>query len=138
MDQGFEALIGFASAHGDAFELFEFAEEVFDEMPPLVHLQVDVDGVDALRPLRDDDFRPALAQFLDDPVGVEGLVAEQGVERDPIDERRHADRVVAVSRQQHEAHEIAQGIAQREDLGRPPALGLAYGLIVSPPFAPWP
>src|SRR5678815_4869634 len=48
----------------------------------------------------------------------------------------HTDRVVAVSRQKHEAHKIAQGITQREDLGRPAIFGLAYGLALSPPFAP--
>lgn len=138
MDQGLEALIGFASAHGDALELFEFAEEVFDEMPPLVHLQIDVDGADPLRHLRDDDFRAALVEFFDDPVGIEGLVAEQCVELDAFDERRHSDRVMAISRQQLEAHEVAQGIAKSENLGRPTTLGLAYGLILSPPFAPWP
>jgi hypothetical protein len=30
MDDGVEALVSFVGAHGDAFELFEFAEEVFD------------------------------------------------------------------------------------------------------------
>ena len=73
-------------------------------------------------------------------------LAKQGIELDPVDERGHTDRVVAVSRQQHEPHEVAQGIAKGEDFGRPTALGFAYacpelrrrGLILSPPFAPWP
>ncbi len=138
MDQGFEALVGLASAHGDAFELFEFAEEVLDEMPPLVHLQVDIERGEALWALGNDDLGPALVEFGDDPVGVEGLVAEQGIELDPGDQRRHSDGVVAVSRQQLETHEVTQGIAKREDFGRPAALGLAYGLILSPPFAPCP
>ena len=136
MDQCLEALIGFACAHGDALELFEFTEEVFDEMPPFVHLQIDVDGVDPLWHLRDDDFCPALIEFFDDPVGIEGLVAQQGTELDTFYERGHSDCVVAISRQQHEPHEVAQGIAQGKYLGRPTALGLAYGLILSPPFAP--
>ena len=133
-----EALIGFACAHGDALELFEFAEEVFDEMSPLVHLEVDIDGSFPPRPLRYDDLGTALVEFLNDPVGVESLVAKEGIERDSVDERGHADRVVAVSRQEHEPHEVAQGIAKGKDFGRPTALGFAYGLILSPPFAPWP
>jgi ATP-dependent protease HslVU (ClpYQ) peptidase subunit len=36
MDHGGEALIGLAGAHRDAFELFEPAEEVLNEMPPFV------------------------------------------------------------------------------------------------------
>ena len=121
MDQGFEALISFAGAHGDALELFEFAEEVFDEVPPLVHLQIDVEGVEPFRPLRDHDLGPALVEFLDDPVGVERLIAQQRIELDPVDERGYSDRVVAISRQQHEAYQVAQGIGESEDLGRPAA-----------------
>ncbi len=133
-----EALVGLACAHGDAFELFEFAEEVFDEVAPFVHLLVDIARRDALWPLRDDDLGAALVEFGDDPVGVEGLVAEQGIELDPVDERRYTDRVVAIAGKQFEAHQVAQGIGEHEDLGRPPAFGLAYGLILSPPFAPCP
>jgi hypothetical protein len=34
-------LVGFVAAHGDAFELLEFAEEVFDQVTPLVDFRVD-------------------------------------------------------------------------------------------------
>ena len=98
-------------------------------MPPLVHFQIDGDGTDPFGPLRDDDLCSALVELLDDPVGIGRLVAKQGIEPD-------ADGVIAVSRQQHEAHQVAQGIGERDDLGRPATLGLAYGLILSPPFAP--
>jgi hypothetical protein len=40
--------------------------------------------------------------------------------------------------QEHEADEIAQRVGQREDLGGHAALGAADGLVLSPPFAPWP
>ncbi len=136
MDQGFEALIGFACAHGDALELFEFAEEIFDQVTPLVHFQIDVDRADPLRHLGDHNLCPTLVEFFDDPVGVEGLITEQSAEFDARDERRHADGVIAISRQQYEAHKIAQRIGEGEYLGGPTALGLAYGLILSPPFAP--
>ena len=53
-------------------------------------------------------------------------------------ERRNTDRIVAMARQQDEAHEIAERIGHREDFGRPAAFRLADGLILSPPFAPWP
>ena len=33
-----------SAAHGDAFELLELAEEVFDQVPPFVHLLVDAAG----------------------------------------------------------------------------------------------
>ena len=70
------------------------------------------------------------------PVGIERLVAKQGIEPGAVDQRGDADGVMAVSRQQHEAHQVAQGIGERDDLGRPATLGLAYGLILSPPFSP--
>jgi len=41
MDHGGEALIGLVGAHGDAFEFLEFAEEVLDQVSPLVELGVD-------------------------------------------------------------------------------------------------
>lgn len=138
MDHCREALIGFACAHGDAFEFFEFAEEVFDQVTPLVHLQIDVDRADTLRHLRDYNLGSALVQFFDDPVGIEGFIAEQGAELDACDQGRHAYGVVAISRQQYKAHKITQSIGEGEYFGRPATLGLAYGLILSPPFAPWP
>lgn len=138
MDQSFEAMIGFAGAHGNPLELFKFAEEVFDWVPPFVHLQIDIDRAGPLRHLRDDDLGPALVEFFNHPVGIESLVAKQGVKFDACDEWGSPDGVMTVSRQQHEANQVAQGVAKREYLGRPATLGLAYGLILSPPFAPWP
>jgi hypothetical protein len=41
-----------------------------------------------------------------------------------------------MARQQFKAHQIAQGIGEGENLGRHPAFRLAYGLALSPPFAP--
>lgn len=41
MDQGGEALIGFVAAHGDPFEFLEFAEEILDQVAPLVAFCID-------------------------------------------------------------------------------------------------
>ena len=62
MDHRCEALIGFVAAHGDALELFEFAEEILDQMTPFVHFQVDLERLASPRMLGDDDFRAALVQ----------------------------------------------------------------------------
>jgi hypothetical protein len=40
MDVGSEARIGFVCAHGDAFEFLELAEEIFDQVSPLVDFRV--------------------------------------------------------------------------------------------------
>jgi len=41
MDVCGEALIGFVRAHGDTFEFLELAEEILDQMAPLVDFSVD-------------------------------------------------------------------------------------------------
>src|SRR6266568_2431354 len=107
-------------------------------MTPFVAFQVDRNGVQPVRPLRDDDAGAASIHLGDDPVGIEGLVGDQGAELDAFDQRRDPHRVVALSRQQHESDEIAQGIGEGQDFGRHAALGLADGLALSPPFAPCP
>lgn len=131
-------MVGFTSSHGDALELFEFHEEILDEVAALVDFRVDDQGHKALWPLRDADQRAACVHLRDDPIAVESLVGQQRVEADALDQWGHAHRVEAVSRQQDETDEVAERIRQRQDLGRPAALRLAYRLTLSPPFEPCP
>src|SRR5713101_8088018 len=138
MDHGLEALVGFVGAHGDAFEFLEFTEEVLDQMTPFVHLGVGLVREGAPRVLRNHDLGTALIEIGDDFVAVEGLVGDQRAEFDPLDERRDADGIEALSRQQDESDEGAQGVGEGEDFGRHAALGFADGLALSPPFAPCP
>ena len=105
-------------------------------MAPFVNLGIDDERVDALRALGDDDAGAALVQFGDDPVGIESLVSDQRAELDAMDQRGNAHRVVALARQEVEADQIAERVGEREDFGGPAALGLAYGLALSPPFEP--
>src|SRR6202043_3287786 len=63
---------------------------------------------------------------------------DQRAELDPLDQRRNTDGVEALPRQQDESHQIAEGIGERQDLGRHAAFGAADGLALSPPFAPCP
>jgi hypothetical protein len=72
--------------------------------------------------LGDDDLGAARVEIGDNGVAVERLVGDQRVEDQSLDERRHAHRVEAVSRQKHEAHEIAERIGEGQDL------------VVIPPF----
>ena len=110
-------------------------KEVLDQVAGFVKFQVDLQGFQALGALRDADQGPACVHVLDDPIAVEGLVrcplmvcwqtmrgGQQGVEFQTLDQRGHADRVVAISRHQHKPHEIAQGVGQGQDFGRPAAL----------------
>src|SRR5579863_5588200 len=122
MDHGAEALVGFAGAHGDAFELFEFAEEIFDEMAPFVHFGVDLERLGAAWVLRYDDFGTALIKVCDDGIAVESLVGEQGTELDARDQGLNTNRIEAMPWQQHEPDKIAQRISQGENLGGHAAL----------------
>src|SRR6185436_13355729 len=75
----------------------------------------------------------------DDVVGIKGRVGDQRAELNALDQRRNAHSIKALSGQQHEADEIAEGIGKGHDFGRHAALGAANGLARSPPFAacPW-
>ena len=92
MDDGGEALIGLVGAHGDAFEFLELAEEVFDQVPPLVEFGIERKRSRTSRMLRDDDLGAALVQRGNDGIAVEGLVGDQSAEGDSVDQRSDADR----------------------------------------------
>src|SRR5512134_2092428 len=138
MDGGSVAGVGFVVARGDATELFDFLEEVLDQVAPFVHLAIIRNFSGSTGIGRDDGQRASLVQLSPEPVAVKGLIANQRVEGDATKQRRHTDTVVPLARQQNEAHEIAERIDQRHDLGRQTAARLADGLIFSPPFAPVP
>src|SRR5436190_8453057 len=107
-------------------------------MTPFVHFLVDGERFRAARMLGDDDLGAARIEFGDDGVAVERLVGDQRLEGQPLDERGDANGVEALSGQQHEAHQIAERIGQRQDFGGHAAFRTADGLALSPPFAPCP
>src|SRR5882757_9972058 len=138
MDHGSEALIGLAGSHCDAFELLEPAEEVLDEMPPFVHLLVDGKRLGTARMLGDDGLGTAGVEIRDDDVAVERLVGDQRVEGQSFDERWHTHGVKALTREKHEAHQIAERVGERQDFGGHAAFRTTDRLILGPPFAPCP
>lgn len=118
MDDGFEALVGFVIARGDAAESLDLAEEVLDQMAPLVHLEVAGNASGPVGLWRYHGHRAPVVQIGADHVAVEGLVRQQGGEVEILQKRGNTNAVVSLSRQQDEAHEIAQRIDQGDDLGR--------------------
>ena len=90
-------------------------------MAPLVDLTIDVEWPETLGALGDHDLRPALVHVLDDPVRIERLVGDQATEFEVFDKRGDANGIVSLSRQQNEAHQVAQAIGQDQDFGRPTA-----------------
>jgi hypothetical protein len=62
-------------------------------MAPFVHLRVDGERLYAAGVLGDDDLGAARVEIGDDGVAVEGLVSDQGVEGQSLDQRRNANRI---------------------------------------------
>lgn len=85
----------------------------------------------------DDDLGSPLVQVRYQPVRIERLVGDQTVEFH-VFEWSNTHHIVTLTGQQDKTHQIAQRIRQCQDFGRHTASGFAYGLILSPPFAPWP
>src|SRR5215210_1553766 len=138
MDHGAEAVIGFVVARSDAPEFFELAEEVFDEMTPAIHRIVAHGLVRSIGLGRDDGGGPARVQFGPQPIHIEGPVGQQRGQIEILDERRDPDAVVALTGQEHKAHQIAECIDERHDLGGQAAARAPDGLRLSPPLAPVP
>src|ERR1700694_2879746 len=107
-------------------------------MPPFVHLLVDGKRLCAARMLGDDDLGAARVEICDDGVAVECLVGDQRVEGQSLDKWQHSHRVEALSRQKHEAHEIAERVSEGQDFGGHAAFRAADRLVLGPPFAPCP
>ena len=138
IDQSREAFVCLVGPHCDALELFEFGEEILDEVAPFVDFNVDRERLGTPWMPGNDDFRATLIQLGNDAVAVESFVRDQTIEIDTIDERRDTNAIEPLARQQNEAHEAAERICQRQYFGRHSAFRAAYGLARSPPFAPCP
>ncbi len=113
MDHGGEAVVGLFVARGDAAEFLEIAEEVLDQMAPLIHHEV---AGNAVRPIgrgRDDGHCAPLAQLGAQPIVVEGSIGEEGVEVDACKQRLGANAVVTLTRQKDEVRQIASATGSR-------------------------
>jgi hypothetical protein len=107
-------------------------------MTPFVHVEIagNLAGTVGLR--RDDGAGAPPIELGAQPIIVEGLVAEQSVECDFLDQWLDPDAVVALAGQKNEAYEIAERVDHCDDLGGQATPRPANGLISSPPFAPVP
>ncbi len=86
MNHSGEALIGLAGTHGDALELLELLEEIFNEMAPFVFFGIVGDWGSTVGFGRNDRFDAALRQEIAQPIGIIGFVAKEGVETQAIDQ----------------------------------------------------
>jgi len=86
-------------------------------MSPFVHLLIIGELLFTVASGRDDGACPAFVQFRPQPIGVEGLVAQQGFELKVPDQRLDANHVMTLTGQEYEADQVSQGICQGDDLG---------------------
>src|SRR4051794_14022302 len=108
MDHRCEARVGFVVTSGDAAELLDLAEEVLDQMTPLVHLEVAGDCGDPIGFGRDRGNRAPVVQLGAEPVAVEGFVRQQGSE---VEIRQKRGDTHAVVREHQKLWEVAQAAA---------------------------
>src|SRR5271169_6217507 len=97
VDDGGEAFVGLLVTRGDASKGFYAAEEVFDEMPPLVFFSVML-GI-STGPLaeRNDGLHVVGAQSFAQPTGIKSLIADQGQAIDAGHESVEAGDVVPLA-----------------------------------------
>jgi hypothetical protein len=95
LDHGFEALVGFVVPGGDTAEILEVAEEVFNQVSPLVHLKIARNGNDPVGFGRDHRRRAAVVQIGSDRIGVERFVGQQSGEIEIVEKGGDAHAVVS-------------------------------------------
>jgi hypothetical protein len=78
VERGEEIPRGLIIACGDAAELFEFAEEILDEVACLVKRLIELAGFGSVLPRRDDGgFSGTCQRFENTVIGIVGLVGDQ-------------------------------------------------------------
>src|SRR5258708_36392555 len=87
MDSGSEAGVGFVVSGGDTTELFDFLEEVLDQVAPFVDFGVIGDACGAAGMWWGVRQSTALGQLEAQPVAVKGPVGGQRAPRDALPQR---------------------------------------------------
>jgi hypothetical protein len=111
------ACIGFVVPGVHTSELFDFAEIVFDEVPPFVSLLIVWNMDLAIALGRNDGDGTAFMQNLAQMISIESLVCHQDIEHESVDQVWYTNDLTALTWQQFETNEIAQGIRERKDFG---------------------
>lgn len=122
VDCGEEVPGGFVITACDGAELFQFAEEIFDEMARLVSLFI-VIALDFAVALWWDHCRLSCCEqrFYDALVGVEGFVREQSISSHLRQQRVCALQIMGLARRQKKRKRIAQRVNESMYLGAQPA-----------------
>ena len=112
---------GFIVARGDGAELFEFAEEILDQVARLVERLIELTGRCSVLPRRDHGGFPGPRQRFENTfIGIIGLVADQHLGGDLRQQRIGAGEIMGLSRGQRS--------------GLPSASTRAWILVLNPPL----
>ena len=131
VDSGEEISGGFVVEGGDGAALFEFAEEVLDQMARLVEVAIEIAARAAVFARRDHGRFSSACQHSDAPlIGIEGLVGDQQIGGHLRQQRIGSGQIVGLSGGQEEAQRVAKGIDQCVDFGAQPALAAANRVVV--------
>jgi hypothetical protein len=131
MEGGEEISGGFVVARGDGSELFEFAEEVLDQVARFVELAVKLVRCRSVVPGWDDGGFAGGGERPDNAmIGVKGLVGDHQIGLHLRQQRIGAVEVVGLPPGQQKPQRIAERVDQRVDFCAQPAAAAANRLII--------
>ncbi len=124
-----EVLFEFVEASGESSELFEMGEGTFDAVALAVEYPVEVGLNFAHRTRWDDGGDAAVAEVIEDQIGVVPFVRQYGLRAAVAEQSDSLGAVMGLAAGQHEAQRQAKLIGEQVDLGRqtsstPPQSGL--------------
>ena len=123
MERGEEISRGLIVTRGDAAVLFEFTEEILDQVARLVERLIELAGRCSVLPRRDDGGFPGTRQrFENTLIGIIGLVGDQDLGGHLRQQRIGADEIMGLSWGQQETQRVAEGVDQSVDLVLNPPL----------------
>ena len=139
-DQGCVVLFGFLAAHGDAFEAFDFADELLDAGAQFVEaLREETRSVLDVAAVRNDRADTSAASGGAVGFGIVAFVGDdsaRGHIRADAEERLELPAVTRLVAGEVEVERVACEVAFEVDLGSKATTGAAERLILLPPFAP--
>ena len=135
-DEGFEALVCLARAHGYPSVFLQLAEVILDQVSPFVGFLVKRRGKFPIGFRRYDRDDVAILQVISQPIRIEGPVRQQMPRGQATDQRFSLAQIVRLSGHQAEIDEVAECVCQGQYLRRYAATRTSDGLAKSPPFAP--
>ena len=131
MDGREEISGGFVVSGGNGSELFEFTEEIFNEVSRFVEISIKIGGRQTILPRWDYGRFAGRCQRLADPrVSIEGLVGDQRISGHLRQQRIGSDQIMGLPGRQQESQRVAERVDQSVDFCAQPAAALADRLVL--------